>query len=44
MIKHHSTFKNKDFFVVKSKLTQKYMLIGKAIIHRKITKYKKNIK
>ena len=26
MIKHHSTFKNKGIFIVKSKLPQKYML------------------
>ena len=35
MIKHHSAFKNIGIFIVKSKLTQKYMLMGKALIHRK---------
>ena len=37
IIKHHSTFKNKGIFIVKSKCAQDYMLMGKAL-HKK--KYK----
>ena len=38
MIKHHSAFKNKGILIVKPKLPQKYILMGKALIHKK--KYK----
>ena len=36
--KHHSTFKNKGIPIVRPKLLQKYILKGKALMHKK--KYK----
>ena len=40
MIKHHFTLMNKDIFTVKSKLPQKYMLMGTALTDKKSIKYK----
>ena len=34
MIKHHSAFENKSILIVKPRSPQKYILMGKALIHK----------